>query len=420
MKKRTFIKQLGSTCIGLPFLSFSPITAQQQITILTYPVEENAFWEKIRADYKLKPNYINLESGYYNIIPKPTLQKFITHVETVNTEGAYYMRGVQWENKRKMAGKLADFVGCSKEELIITRNATESLDLIISGYPWKEGDQAIMAVQDYGSMLEMFKQVAKRYGITNKIISIPNHPKSDEEIVALYEEQITPKTKLIFTSHMINITGHILPIKKICDMAHKHGVEVLVDGAHCIGHFDVTIEDLNCDYYGSSLHKWLSTPLGVGMLYVKQKKASKIWPLLADPIEDPDDIYRLNHTGTHPCHSDLAIENALDYMHMIGIKRKEDRLRYLQHYWSDSLRNVNNIILNTPVDAERSCGIANVGVTGIAPTDLAKTLLEEFKIFTVGVSHENVQGCRISPNVFTTTKELDQFIRAMKTIAARV
>ncbi len=329
------------------------------------------------------------------------------------------MRTVQWENKKRIANRLAGLVGCSEEELIITRNTTESLDMVIGGYPWKEGDEAIYAEQDYGAMRVHFDQIARRYGVVNKVISIPNHPKSDEELVALYEEQITPKTKLIMLCHMINITGQILPVRKICDMAHQYGVEVMVDGAHCIGHFQVDIGSLNCDYYGSSLHKWLSTPLGAGLLYVRKSHIPKIWPLLAEHHRDPEDISRLNHTGTHPVHTDLAIDNAIDYLELIGMERKERRLRYLQHYWSDALRAVKNIRINTPVDPERSCGIANVGITHMTPADLAKALLGEFNIFTVAIDYANVQGCRITPNVYTTTDELDRFTEAMKTLASR-
>jgi selenocysteine lyase/cysteine desulfurase len=310
-------------------------------------------------------------------------------------------------------------VNCNADEVIITRNTTESLDLIVGGFPWEKGDEAIYAQQDYGAMQEHFKLMAKRYGIINKMVSIPNHPKSDEELVALYERQITAKTKLIMVCHMINITGHILPIRKICDMAHRHGVEVMVDGAHCVGHFDVNIKELDCDYYGSSLHKWLSTPLGAGLLFVKKDKISKIWPLLAEHDRESDDISRLNHTGTHPVHTDLAINDAVDYLEMIGLERKENRMRYIQRYWTDQLRDVKNVVINTPIEAHRSCGIANVGISHMKPNDLAKNLLDEFKIFTVGINRENVLGCRITPNVYTTTDELDQFVSAIKILASR-
>ncbi|MFS4494285.1 aminotransferase class V-fold PLP-dependent enzyme [Maribacter sp. 2308TA10-17] len=419
MQKRDFLKRVGQAAMVTPFL---PITANAQIKSepKPYPINyDDEFWKRIREDYALKPDYINLENGYYNFAPKPTLDKFIEHVKMVNYEASHYMRTVQWDNKKGVADRLAKLVNCDADEVIITRNTTESLDLITGGFPWKEGDEAIFAEQDYGAMQEHFKLMAKRYGIVNKRISVPNHPESDEEIVAVYESKITSKTRLIMVCHMVNITGHILPIRKICDMAHSHGVEVMVDGAHCVGHINVNIKELDCDYYGSSLHKWLSTPLGAGLLFVKKDKISKIWPLLAEHDREPDDIGRLNHTGTHPVHTDLAINDAIDYLEMIGLDRKEKRMRYLQRYWSDQLRNVENVVINTPIEEHRSCGIANVGITHMKPNDLAKNLLEEFKIFTVGINRENVLGCRITPNVYTTTEELDAFVSAIKTLAGR-
>lgn len=408
---------MGAITAVTPFLPFD-LQAFEADTE-PYPEDEEAFWKRIRKDYSLKPDYVNLENGYYNIIPVPTLKKFIAHVEEVNYQGSYYMRTVQWDNKKKIAARLASWLGCKSSELIITRNTTESLDMIISGFPWKEGDEAIYAAQDYGSMIDQFEMVAKRYGIVNRVISVPNHPLSDEEIVDLYESQITPRTRLIMLCHMINITGQILPVRKICDMAHEHGVEVMVDGAHCVGHIKVDIQDLHCDYYASSLHKWLSTPLGAGILYVAPGKVSKIWPLLAEHRREATDISRLNHTGTHPVHTDLAIADALDYLEMIGLERKEKRLRFLQRYWSEQLRTVEGVIVNTPVEVERSCGIGNVGLENMDPGQMAGTLLEEFKIFTVAIDNAGVHGCRITPNVYTTTDELDQFVDAIKSLASR-
>ena len=418
MKKRDFIRNLGYAALAAPMVAsgWEPLPEPVHEP---YPEGADEFWDRIRKDYRLKPDYINLENGYYNIIPTPTLQKFMEHVREVNYQGSYYMRTVQWENKKRIAARLAGMLNCPEETLILTRNTTESLDLIIGGYPWKTGDEAIFALQDYGAMKDHFEQISRRYGVVCRTVSVPNHPQSDEELVSLYQAQITPSTRMIMICHMVNITGQILPVRKICDMAHKHGVEVLVDGAHCIGHIPVDIEALNCDYYGSSLHKWLSTPLGAGMLYVKSAHISKIWPLLAEHKRDPQDISRLNHTGTHPVHTDLAIGNAMDYLEMIGLERKTNRLRYLQRYWSDPLREVPNVIVNTPVEPGRSCGIANVGVTSMTPKRMAEALLEEFGIFTVAIDYANVRGCRITPNVYTTTEELDRFVSAVKTLAAR-
>ena len=417
MDKRRFIKSLGA-------LSFSPLISANQLSdfkpiskILPVINNEDKLWDTVRSHYTLKEEYINLESGYYNIIPNPILEHFINHVKHVNIEGSFYMRKNLNKNKDRVTHELANLVGSSPDQIAITRNATESLDLVISGFPWKKGDEAIYAKQDYGTMKEMFEQISNRYGVVNKVISVPNHPKNDEEIVSLYESQITSKTKLIMVCHMINITGQILPIKKICEMAHKYGVEVMVDGAHCVGHFDFSIDDFNCDYYGSSLHKWLATPLGAGLLYVNKNKTHKIWPLLANGNTNKSDIKRLNHIGTHPVHTDLAISNSIDYLKWIGMERKEKRMRFLQRYWSDKLRNVNNVIVNTPIDIDRSCGIGNVGLTNMSPSKMEDLLFEKYKIFTVAIDYANVKGCRISPNIFTTTKELDSFVDAVKELS---
>lgn len=415
MDKRTFLKSTSLLGLG-GFLGFSAlgkiIDTRSDIPADTLASDEE-FWAAVRGHYRLKNEYINLESGYYNILPQPTLERYLQHVRDVNMQGAYYMRTVQYENKQRIADKLAELAGCGKDELIITRNTTESLDMVISGLNWKAGDEAVMAEQDYGAMLDMFQQVSRRYGVKNKIISIPVNPLTDDEIVGLYEMAITKKTKLLMVCHMINITGQILPVRKICDMAHSKGVPVLVDGAHAFAHINFKISDLDCDYYGCSLHKWLAAPLGAGVLYVKKAGVSEVWPLLAEHGRKDDDILKLNHTGTHPVATDLAIEDAIDYYRLLGAERKEARLRYLQRYWTDKVRDMPGVQLYTPDAPERSCAIANVGIKGMKPSDMAKRLLKEYKIYTVAIDNAGVHGCRITPNVFTTTEELDQLVDAI-------
>ena len=420
MNKRSFIKNAALSGIGatLGMDALASLFDAKKNVSATALAADDAFWKNIRNQYILKPDYINLENGFYNFIPQPTLEKYIEHIRHINFHGSHYMRTVQRDNKKRMAAKLAEVAGCSPDELIITRNTTESLDLIIAGQDWKAGDEALMAIQDYGAMLDMFDQVSRRYGVVLKKVSIPNLPASDEEIVSLYEKAITPRTKLLMIPHMVNITGQILPVRKICDMAHSKGVEVMVDGAHAFAHIQYKINDLGCDYYGTSLHKWLSVPLGAGFLYVKKDKIAKVWPLIGDGNKDLDDIRRLNHVGTHPSATDLTVEDAIDFYNMIGAERKEKRLRYIQQYWTSRVKNVPKIIINTPTDDKRSCGIANVGIDGMTPADLAKRLMEEHKIFTVAIDTANVHGCRITPNVYTTLEELDAFVAALKKLAA--
>ncbi|MEP5610646.1 MAG: aminotransferase class V-fold PLP-dependent enzyme [Cyclobacteriaceae bacterium] len=420
MRKRTFLKKfLALGAVATPGAStFAQLLSSVENMPANQLASNQEFWTNIRAGYKLKSDYINLENGYYCFMPQETLNHFIEHVKEVNYQGSWYMRTVQWENKDATAARLARMGGCNPEEVVITRNATESLDLVITGKDWKPGDEAVMAEQDYGAMLNQFKLAEKRYGIVNKIISVPNHPTSDEEIVDLYTSAITPKTKLLMVCHIINITGQILPIRKICDMAHSKGVEVLVDGAHAFGHFEFNIPDLDCDYYGSSLHKWLSTPLGAGLLYVKKGNVDEVWPLFAEGERDPEDIHSLNHIGTHPVHTDLAINNAIDYHEAIGGARKEARMRYLQTYWTSRVRDIPGVIVNTPKDPTRHCGIGNVGIEGMKPHDFAKTLLDKYNIYTVAIDGANVFGCRISPNIYTTPAELDVLVKACKELAS--
>ena len=422
MDKRTFLKGLTLAGASLPF-TFSAMAEWigrfDRVPAATLAADEE-FWAGIRGGYRLKPDYINLENGYYNILPEETLEAFIRHVREINFEGAYYMRTVQFDKKKAVAARLAALAGCTPDELVITRNTTESLDMIIAGYPWAAGDEAIMAQQDYGAMLQMFRQVEKRHGVVRKTVSVPNHPLSDEEIVAVYANAITPRTRLLMVSHMVNITGQILPIRKICDMAHAKGVEVMVDGAHSYAHIRYTIPELGCDYYGASLHKWLSAPLGAGILYVRKENAAKIWPLLAEPDNAATGIARLNHTGTLPVHTDLAIGNALDYYMTLGPEKKEARLRYLQQYWTSKVRDIPGVIVNTPADPARACGIANVGIRNIKPAELADRLLKQYKIYTVAIDSPaaNVQGCRITPNIFTLPAELDTLVGALKGLVA--
>ena len=419
MNKRNFLKKI--TLAGLAtsptFQTLNKLVAKYEDFSPSELASNEDFWMEIRSGYRLKPDYINLENGYYCIIPQETLENLIHHIREINYQGSYYMRTARWDNKKYMAQKLAELAGCGTDELIITRNTTESLDTIIGGMPWEAGDEAVMAIQDYGAMRDHFKLQARRYGIINREISVPNHPKNDAEIVDLYAKELTSKTRLLMVCHMINITGQILPVKKICDMAHEKGVDVMVDGAHAFGHFDFSIKDLNCDYYGSSLHKWLSVPLGAGILYVNKPKVNGVWQMFGDMGKEDDDIYKLNHIGTHPVYTDLTVGNAVEYHLRLGPKRKEERLRYLQRYWSDQVRDHPNIMVNTPVEPHRSCGIANVGLTNMKPREMAKTLLEKYRIWTVAIDGQDVHGCRISPNIYTSTRELDQFVRALKEMA---
>lgn len=416
MNKRDFLRTLGGASLGV-FFAPGQLARYARLPVDALARDED-FWVGIRTRYRLTPDYINLENGYYSMQAQEVLERFIGHVRDVNLEASHYMRTRQYPNKEAVRARLAALAGCAPEELIITRNTTESLDTVIGGFDWKEGDEAVMAAQDYGAMLDMFKLQARRYGMVNRVVSLPIDPSSDDEIVQLYANAITPRTRLLMVCHMVNITGQILPVRKIADMAHARGVQVMVDGAHALAQLDFRIPDLDVDYYGASLHKWLGTPLGAGILYVRRDRVSSLWPLFGDSSFKDDDIRKLNHTGTHPVHTDLAIGDAIDFHEAIGTPRKEARLRYLQNYWVSKVRGMPNVILNTPSDPLRSCAIANVGVDGMKPGDLARTLMERHRIWTVAIDGAGVHGVRVTPHVYTTAAELDVFVTALREIAA--
>ncbi len=418
MNKREFLRTAGSAGLGL--LISPRLWAHYAEMPVERLAEEEAFWASIRAKYRLKPDYINLESGYYSLQAQPVLEAFIAKVREVNYEASYYLRTKQVPDKAATRDKLAAMAGCAPEELCITRNTTESLDTVIAGYDWKPGDEAVMCEQDYGHILAMFRLQARRFGMVNKVVSLPIDPASDDEIVQLYASAVTPRTRLMMVPHIVNITGQILPVRKIVDMAHAKGVDVMVDGAHAFAHFDYTIPDLGCEYYGASLHKWLGSPLGSGILYVRRDKIPTLWPIFGDWRMTQDaDIMKLNHTGTHPVHTDLAISSAIAFHNAIGTRRKEARLRYLQNYWSSKVRAMPNVVMYTPKDPSRSCAIANVGIKGMDPLELAKSLLEKDRIFTVGYDQAGVHGIRVTPHVFTQPKELDTFVAAIARYARR-
>jgi selenocysteine lyase/cysteine desulfurase len=420
VNKREFLRTAGRGTLGASLgMMFGPdLLARLAAASPATLASDEPFWADMRAKFKLTPDYINLENGYYCFQPEEVLERFIGNVRAINVEASHYMRTRQVDDDLHTRTKLAELAGCPVEELIVTRNTTESLDTIISGFDWKPGDDAVMANQDYGAMLDMFRLQARRSGLRNIVVDVPMDPRSDDEVIQVYASALTPKTRLLMISHMVNITGHILPVRKICDMAHARGVPVMVDGAHAFAHLDYRIPDLGCDYYGASLHKWLAAPLGTGLLYVKKERIAAVWPMFADLSMPDDDIRKLNHKGTNPVHTGITIPDSIAFHQVIGSARKEARLKWLQQYWTTKVRGLPKIVMNSPSDPKRTGAIANVGVAGMKPAELAKVLLEKYRIFTVAIDGAGVHGVRVTPQVYTASAELDSFVGALRELAA--
>jgi isopenicillin-N epimerase len=268
-------------------------------------------------------------------------------------------------------------------------------------------------------MLTTLRQRERREGLVLKLIRIPVPPKNLSEITAAFEAAVTPRTRLILVSHMINLTGQVTPVREVCEMARKRGIATVVDGAHAFAHLNFTREDLGCDYYASSLHKWLHAPKGTGLLYVRRDNIPKVWPLMAAEEKQSGDIRKFEETGTRSAAPRLAIGEALLFHLGIGPARKEARLRYLSRRWMNRLKALPRVRFNTSFDDAQSCALANFHLEGTDPVALGAHLMNAHRIFTTPIVHDEFKGIRITPNVYTTLGELDRFAEAVETVARK-
>jgi selenocysteine lyase/cysteine desulfurase len=418
--RRAFLRT-ATAGAAVPFLAPRALdTLERRLEAYGHPAPQAAaaderFWSEIRSVYP-KYSYINLENGFSSPEPAATFDAFQRHQREINDGLSFYMRRRKAADDVAVKAQLAQLAGVPPDELVITRNTTESLGTVIHGIDLAPGDEAVMCNQDYGSMLEQFRQQSKRRGLKCVEIAIPLDPKDDDEMVDTYARAITPRTKLLLVSHMVNITGQILPVRKIADMAHARGVAVIVDAAHSFAHVNFTLPDLEGDYLGASLHKWLCTPLGAGLLHIRKDKIRTVWPLFGDTTRADDDIRKLERIGTHPSWTMLTIADAIRFHTMIGAARKEARLRYLQQYWTDKVRGIPKVYLNTPAGM-RACGIANVGITGMTPGALATALFDKYNIYTVAIDTVAVKGTRVTPHLYSTFADLDILVKALGELA---
>jgi selenocysteine lyase/cysteine desulfurase len=315
---------------------------------------------------------------------------------------------------------MAKLAGCDAEEIAINRNSSEGLETIIFGLQLRTGDEVVSARQDYPHVVSAWKQRELRDGIKINWVNLELPSEDENYLVSQYVNAFTPKTKAVNITHIINWNGQILPVKKIADEAHKRGIEVLVDGAHSFAHFEFEIPDLHCDYFASSLHKWLYAPIGSGMLYVKKDKIKNIYPLFANGEPFSQSIRKFEDLGTRPFFIEQAIGKALEFHDMIGSERKQKRLHYLKNYWMEKVKDVPKVKLHTSLDPTWGCAIGMVSIDGKKPGELDSYLFNNYKIHTVGIEWENIHGVRVTPNVYTTTKNLDVLVEGIKNFARQL
>jgi selenocysteine lyase/cysteine desulfurase len=377
------------------------------------------YWSVIQQAYTVSPAIINLNNG--GVSPSPRIvQEAVERYNKMTNEGpSYFMWRILDQGREPLREKLASLAGCDAAEIAINRNATEALNTIIYGLDLKAGDEVVGSKQDYPNMMNAWKQRAEREGIIYNQLSFKFPIENDEAIVEVYEKAITPKTKIIHVTHVVNWVGQIVPVRKICDMAHRHGIEVICDGAHSFALLDFTIPDLGCDYFGTSLHKFLSAPIGSGMLWIKKDKIEKIWPLVCNDKPRSADIRKFETIGTRSFPIEQGIGEAINFHTAIGSKRKEERIRYLKNYWAEKVINIPKVKINTSLQAKYSCAICGVSVDGMTPGELETALFNNYKIHTVGIVWENVSCVRVTPHVYTRLQDLDKFVKAIGEIAAK-
>jgi selenocysteine lyase/cysteine desulfurase len=426
--RRNFVKQIGLLAGAFSAESlFNQAHAaefehqnliKKDLTAKELATDED-YWSIIQQSYTTSPALINLNNG--GVSPSPRIvQEAVERFNKMTNEGpSYYMWRILDQGREPLRYKLAELAGADPEEIAINRNATEALNTVIFGLNLKAGDEVIGTKQDYPNMINAWRQRAEREGIVYKQINFQFPIENDEEIVAGFEKAITPKTKIIHITHIINWIGQILPVKKITAMAKKHGIETIVDGAHSFGLLDYKIPALGCDYFGTSLHKFLSAPIGSGMLWIKKENIEKIWPLVCNDKPKSADIRKFETIGTRSFPIEQGIGEAVNFQNGIGSKRKEERIRYLKNYWATRVQNIPKVKIHTSFKDEYACAICGVSIDGMTPGELDSALFSNYKIHTVGIVWENISCVRITPHVYTRIQDLDKLVMAIDTIAKK-
>ena len=395
----------------MSLFSTLPPLSPEFLETLKRPGDEEDYWSQIQQAYTTSTQIINLNNGGVSPSPQIVQDAVERYSKYTNEAPSYYMWRILDQGREPLRENMAKYAGCSPEEIAFNRNATEALDTVILGLPLRAGDEVVLNKYDYPNMLHAWRQREMRDGIRLKYVEFPIGSANEDAIVEAYTAQMSPQTRVVHITHLINWNGQVLPAKRIAAEAHKRNAEVLIDGAHSFAHLDYKIPDLGGDYYGTSLHKWLSAPIGTGLLWVKKEKISKLFPLVPNDNPKSDNIRKFENLGTRPFPLEQAIGVALRFQEAIGNVRKETRLRFLKNYWSEEAKNWPKIKINTPQNA--SCALAHVSVEGKTAAEVENFLFSKYKIHTSPIQWEALNGVRITPHVYTTLKDLDRLKEAL-------
>jgi selenocysteine lyase/cysteine desulfurase len=419
--RRSFISRIGMGTVGLPILGewnslmstewdelFSHYSSSANLT------QNEDYWQRIREMYTVSPNLMNLNNGGVSPQPRIVQETFEHYNRLSNDAPSYYMWRILDQGREALRDALADLAGCSANEVAINRNATEAIDTIILGLKFNKGDEIVLSKQDYPNMLNAWKWRAERDGLKLVFVDHLSTSENEEELVTRYTEKFSNKTKLVHITHMINWNGQVLPAAAISREARKRKIMSLVDGAHTFAHLNFKITDLDCDFFGTSLHKWLCAPFGSGLLYIRKEMIAQVAPIF--PGEKPlsDDIRKFETLGTRSFPTELAIGRALDFHQGIGAEQKAKRLHYLKSYWTERVELFQGVKIHTPKSAMYSGAIALISIDGKSPQEIDSRLFKEFGIHTVAIDWENYHGVRITPHIYTSLKDLEKLIDAIE------
>lgn len=424
--RRAFIKQASTLTAGIwawPLIDeqFAAYASERVAEFKSIPPADLAsdedFWSWVRHNYTASSNLINLNNGGVSPHPKMVQDAVQRFTELSNEAPSYYMWRIFEKGKESIREKLGQLAGVPGEEIAINRNTTEALDTMIFGLDMKKGDEFVTSNFVYPNMNQAWKQRELREGIVRRIAKLPMPSTDTEAIVKAYTDQFTSKTKVVLIEHVVNWTGQVLPVRAIADAAKERGILVMVDGAHSFAHLEFKIPDLNCDFFGTSLHKWLCAPFGTGMLWMKKEHIASHWALFPGPEPSSDDIRKFEHQGTRDVPAELAIGQAIDFHLSIGAERKFQRLHYLKQYWVERCKDLPGIQFWCPEDPAFSGALTTFGFEGKTGPELHNYLWQEARIHTTPIQHEGVDGVRVTPNVYTSIQEMDVLVNAIKAMA---
>lgn len=424
--RRRFLQRSGALSLSALFTTLAaPAWSRNLQAVLTEAegvspadlASEEDFWYYIQQAFTVSPAIINLNNGGVSPAPKTVQDAMKRYYDYSNEAPSYYMWRILDQGRETLRGNLARLAGCSAGEVAINRNSSEGLETVIFGLPLKSGDEVVAARQDYPNVVNAWKQREQRDGIKLNWVNLQLPSEDEAYLVSQYVQAFTPATRVVNLTHVINWNGQVLPVRKIADAARQRGIEVLVDGAHSFAHLAFSIPDLGADYFASSLHKWLYAPIGSGLLYVRKEKIKDLYPLFASDNPLKDDIRKFEHLGTRPFFIEQAIGKALEFHDMVGAERKEKRLHYLKNYWMEKVKNIPRVKLGTSLHPRWGGALGLVSVEGKKPGELDAYLFANHKIHTTTVDRENISGVRITPNLYTTTKNLDVLVEGIANFA---